>query len=147
MPILIRHTKQRQAVLRAVKLSAQALTAEEIHVRVRGLFPEMSLATIYRGLDFFSKRGEIYRIEGDDGIKRYIGHAFHEVKFRCQRCGQVRELPSDTLQDYVNRKMWGKQTVFFSRLTAQGLCAACLRALGRDHPSATRRPSLSRRGQ
>lgn len=128
MPVT-RRTQQRQAVLRTVKLSPQPLDADQIHDRLRKFAPSISAATVYRNLDYFTKRGEVYRVEGEDGIKRYIGHSFHEVVFRCQRCGKVRALPSETLQTYVNRKMWGKQAVFFSRLTAQGLCGECLRAL------------------
>ena len=127
----IRHTKQRQAVLRTVKLSTAALTADQVLRRLKPVLPEANSATIYRNLEFLSRRGEVYRVEGDDGVKRYVGHSFHEVMFRCQRCGKVRQLPSDSLQAYVNRKMWGKQAVFFSRLTAQGLCGSCLKALKR----------------
>lgn len=126
---LTRHTKPRQLVLRTVKLSPVALTARQVHQRVRQAHPSAGSATVYRNLDWLAKRGELYRVEGDDGVKRYIGHSFHQVLFRCQRCGKVRELPSDSLQTYVNRKMWGRQTVFFSRLTAQGLCGSCLQRL------------------
>ncbi len=130
-PVIVRHTKSRQAVLRTVKLSSQALTAEQIVSKVKPWWPDANTSTAYRNLDFLTKRGEIYRVDGEDGVKRYVGHSFHEVKFRCQRCGEVRKLPSETLQTYVNRKMPGKQAVFFSRLTAQGLCASCLRELKR----------------
>lgn len=129
--MITRHTKSRQAVLRAVKLSPQALGADQVLKRVQPWWPDANAATVYRNLDFLTKRGEIYRLEGEDGVKRYIGHSFHEVRFRCQRCGKVRALPSQSLQEYVNRKMWGKQTVFFSRLTAQGLCGSCMRILKR----------------
>ena len=128
----IRHTKSRQAVLRAVKLSPQALSAEQVLTRVKPWVPEANRATVYRNLDFLTRRGEIYRVDSQDGIKRFIGHAFHSVQFTCQRCGQIRQLPSESLQEYVNRKMWGKQAVFFSRLNAHGLCGSCLTILRRQ---------------
>lgn len=151
----IRHTKTRQWTLRAVKLSPRALTAEEVFAAVKRRCPEAGLATVYRNLEFFARRGELYRVEGDDGVKRYIGHSFHQVLFRCQRCGKIRELPSVSLQAYVNRKMWGRQTVFFSRLTAQGLCGSCVRVVKSHHPARfippndgmARRPSSRRRGE
>lgn len=128
MPSL-RHTPQRQAVLRIVKLSPQPLAAEDVFRQVKKLVPGVGPATIYRNLEFLSRRGEIYRLEGEDGITRYVGHSIHQIVFRCQRCGKIRELPSETLQHYVNAKMPGQQAVFFSRLVAQGLCASCLRLL------------------
>lgn len=124
-----RHTKQRQAVLGVVKLSPQPVSAEEILVRLRRRWSDFGAATVYRNLDRLTKRGEIYRVESDDGVKRYVGHAWHAATFRCQRCGKERSLPPGRLPAYVNQTMWGRQVVFASRLMAQGLCGSCARQL------------------
>ena len=124
-----RHTRQRQQVLMTVKSSAEGLTADMVFQRVRKLVPRVGRATIYRNLELLVERGELYRFEGDDGTRQYFGHVFHQAVFRCQRCGKQRQLPSQTLHRYVDPKMFGDQTVFLSRLTAQGLCAVCARAV------------------
>lgn len=108
-----RHTKSRQAVLRAVKLSPQAISAEQVLKQVNSWWPEANQASAYRNLDWLTKRGEIYRVEGEDGIKRYIGHAFHEARFRCQRCGETHELSKTIVPDLVKQKAFGRRTVFF----------------------------------
>lgn len=127
----IRRTKTRQQILRTVKFSAQALTASQIFRLMRRHDPDIARATIYRNLDFFIQRGEIYQLEGDKGVTQYIGHVCHEATFHCQRCGKTRKLPSTTLQTYVDRKMFGDQTVFISKLVAQGLCASCRKKVAR----------------
>lgn len=124
-----RHTKSRQAVLRAVKLSPRAISADQVLTRVKPWWPEANRATVYRNLDFLTKRGEVYRLEGEDGTKQYIGHSFHEIKFRCQRCGEVRKLAEGQLQKFVEQNLSGHQTVFFSKLVAQGLCLTCQKEL------------------
>lgn len=121
----LRSSLQRQTLLRAVKFSPTPLTSVEIRRQVPGL----AKATLFRNLETLVRRGEIFLVEGLDGQKRYVGHAWHEAEFRCQRCGKIRHLKSTSLPKYVDRKMFGDQTVFISKLMAQGLCATCVKAL------------------
>lgn len=122
-----RHTDQRQAVLRAVKFSSEPLTAAAMLQRLRTA--GLSRATLFRNLRRLVTNGEISAIEGHDGVTRYVGHAYHEALFRCQRCGRKRQLKSQTLPGYVDRKMFGRQSIMTSQLIAQGLCASCAKIL------------------
>ena len=95
---------------------------------------------MFRNLDKLVRRGEIFTVDGLDGKRRYVGHAWHEAEFRCQRCGKTRQIKSDTLPTIVNKKMFGRQRVFVATLRASGLCAACLNSLRpRRDPSSGRR--------
>lgn len=121
-----RHTKQRQLILRQVKLSIKPITTDDI---CRALARTISRATVYRNVDVLARRGEIFTVDSLDGKRRYVGHAWHEAEFRCQRCRKTRQLKSDNLSNNVNRKMFGQQRVFVATLRTSGLCAACYRAL------------------
>lgn len=118
-----RHTEQRQVILRAVKLSLAPVLATELLSRLRKL--GVSRATLFRGLKYYVDRGEIAVIDDGQGKPAYVGHAYHAAMFRCQRCGQTRRLSSRTLPAYVDRKMFGHQSIVTSQLIAQGLCASC----------------------
>lgn len=119
----IRHTESRMAVLRTVKFAAEPMTAAEI---VRKLKQQaIKRSTIFRNLGSLVKVGEIASMEGHDGTMRYIGHLYHEAVFRCQRCHKERRLKSQTLPQYVDRKMFGHQAIVTSQLIAQGLCGSC----------------------
>lgn len=120
----MRHTPQRQAILRLIKLTPEPLSSAVISSRIRKGMAGVSRATIYRNIDQLVKNGEIFRLDGEDGPE-YIGHAYHQATFRCQRCGKERQLKSATLPTYVDRKMFGKQKIFTSQLIAQGLCGTC----------------------
>jgi Fe2+ or Zn2+ uptake regulation protein len=120
----MRHTPQRQAILRLIKLTPEPLSSAVISARIRKVMVGVSRATIYRNIDQLVKSGEIFRLDGEDGPE-YIGHAYHQATFRCQRCGKERQLKSSTLPTYVDRKMFGKQKIFTSQLIAQGLCGTC----------------------
>ena len=134
-----RHTSQRQAVLRTVKLSPAPVTAGTVAsvLKTHGV----GRSTVFRNLDLLVGQGEIILIESPDGVGRYVGHPWHEAEFRCIRCGKKRHLRHRTLTGYVDRKMFGHQRIISSQLTAQGLCGACARS---HHPR--RDPSSGRRG-
>lgn len=125
---MVRHTEQRQCILKAVKLAAPAVTADDVLRRVRKACPSINEATVYRNLTFLAKRGEIYAVDGADGVKRFIGHSFHDQTFRCQRCGQVQKLALEDLVDAVKYRL-RKQPVFYSRLDVVGLCSTCAKKL------------------
>ena len=127
----LRRTTQRQAVLRAVKTSGSAVTASQVLRLTRASDREIGVSTVYRNLRMLQRNGEIVVVEADDGVKRYLGHSHHEAVFTCQRCGRTRRLTSRTLDGYVQRKMLGRQEVFFSRLVANGLCTTCTRNIVR----------------
>lgn len=119
-----RHTDARRWILRTVKAAVKPLTAEQVLVSVKKHYPTVNLTTTYRNLGWLAIRGEIYVIEGIDGIKRYIGHSFHEQTFRCQRCGKVQKLALEDLVDAVKYRL-RKQPVFYSRLMVVGWCKRC----------------------
>lgn len=119
-----RHTFQRQSLLRVIKLTPIPLSGVEILKKLQKALPGIAKGTVYRNIDQLVKNGEIFRLDGEDGPE-YIGHAYHQATFRCQRCGKERQLKSATLPTYVDRKMFGKQKIFTSQLIAQGLCGTC----------------------
>jgi len=124
-----RHTLQRQSILRLLKISVEPLTVVELWVRLRRALPTTTRMTVYRNLQFLLERGEIYQVESKDRIRRYIGHAYHQASFTCQRCGKQRSLPTKTHPAYVDRKMFGDQVVFVTSISATGLCATCAKKI------------------
>lgn len=123
MPTLVRprHTVQRRLVLRAVKVSPAARTAEEVAAIVQRWRPRVGTATVYRNLALLAQRGELVRFAGPDGIQRFTGYAFQLATFTCQRCGRAEQLRIPSLPAVVRRATRG-QTIFSARLDVQGLC-------------------------
>ncbi len=123
----LRSSPQRQTLLRAVKFAPGPLTSVEI----RRLVPKLASTTLFRNLEKLVERGEIFSVDGLDGKRRYVGHAWHEAEFHCQRCGKTRHLKSQNLPTVINRKMFGNQRVFVATLRASGLCASCLKVVNK----------------
>lgn len=126
-----RRTPQRQSILRTVKFASQPLAAEEVARQVRRSSPGIGAATVYRNLQALVKAGEIYRVESGDGVRRFVGHAWHRAIFTCQRCGETKEQTTQARPDYVAQALPGDRVVAVSELMMSGLCADCAKTLGR----------------
>src|SRR5205823_12963678 len=68
-------------------------TAEQVFAAVRRRLPNISLATVYKALEALVDAGVAARIAGDPGPARYDGRSDAHYHLRCERTGQVRDLP------------------------------------------------------
>ena len=68
-----RMTRQRAEILAELRKARNHPTAEEIHARVRRSLPRISLGTVYRNLELLAQSGEILRLEGGNGGRRFAG--------------------------------------------------------------------------
>ena len=129
MPESTRHTNQRQAVLRIVKISPQPLKPGDVYTAVRQRNPAISRATVYRSLSWLTKRGEVYPVDNEDGVRCFVGHAYHRLTATCQRCGQTWTQSEQTLPKFIRHQLAELPMVFFSTISVGGLCRDCLAEL------------------
>jgi Fe2+ or Zn2+ uptake regulation protein len=88
-----RYTRQRAAVLACLRTTHGHPTAEQVFAFVRGQLPNISLATVYKALEALVDAGLANRIAGDHGPTRYDGRSDPHYHLRCQRSGEVIDLP------------------------------------------------------
>jgi Fur family peroxide stress response transcriptional regulator len=123
-----RMTSHRLALLRMVAASEGHPTPAKLYEQLRGQFPTLSLATIYKTLNFLKEEGEVLEIDlhGDsryDGFKPYP-HP-HLICTRCDRIMDGDDLAALQDIDQQIREKYGfqvtrKQQVFY------GICPDCL---------------------
>ena len=125
-------TNQRRVVLEALyKRDGDHLTAEEVHQIVKGVNPEIGLATVYRTLQLLSELGLIDKLNLDDGIVRYeIGdmetkHRHHHLI--CEQCGKIEGVEDDML-DALEEAFFEKYGFRVTDHVAKfyGICSDCL---------------------
>lgn len=88
-----RCTRQRAAVFAYLRSVDCHPTAEQVFAAVRRHLPNISLATIYKALDALVAARLATRLAGGVGPARYDGRCEAHYHLRCQRTGQVRDLP------------------------------------------------------
>lgn len=88
-----RYTRQRAAVFAYLRSVDSHPTAEQVFAEVRRHIPNISLATVYKALEALVDARLAARIPGDPGPARYDGRSEAHYHLRCERTGQVRDLP------------------------------------------------------
>ncbi|MBD3348806.1 MAG: transcriptional repressor [Candidatus Eisenbacteria bacterium] len=121
-----RLTASRTAILEAVTMSGGHPSADEIHSSVRASIPKISLATVYRNLDYLSKRGLVRALVDTEGTRRYDVAADDHCHMWCTSCGRVVDVEldpdvaiTDLIRDDRGFEIEGQSLSFF------GTCPSC----------------------
>jgi Fur family transcriptional regulator, peroxide stress response regulator len=119
-------TKQRQAVLRAVRESDRHLTANEVFDDARRFLPGISFATVYNSLNYLKKEGLIGEIRFGTDAKLYDRKLEQHDHALCNKCGKLVDLelplPEGLLEAAAERSNFKAETI---ELTLRGLCPDC----------------------
>lgn len=122
-----RYSKKRQAVLDCLRGTTEHPTAEWIYARLKPVYPDLSLATVYRNLNQLEEAGLIRSMGSVNGQERYDANVRPHPHVVCTRCGRmvdVEELPFS--EETVH---WVEETTGFriesASLRFSGLCGEC----------------------
>lgn len=123
----LRATSQRIAILEALGSAGRALTAREVHERVRAAYPTVSLDTVYRTLSALAAVGLVGQInlQNREAARFELQGDAHHHHAVCLGCGQCYCLPSCPAgMDQVERGVQGFRVVGHA-FEVYGYCAAC----------------------
>ena len=125
----MRETRQRSAVLQVLE-GGDALSAQDLHARLRGKGSKVGLATVYRTLRLLAEEGVVDVLRDDPVQARFrlcsITHHHHLV---CERCGRVEEIPECDITPWATKVASRRGFVLRAhRAEIVGLCPDCARA-------------------
>lgn len=122
----LRITNQRDVILNELRSVKTHPTADELYTQVRQRLPRVSLATVYRNLEWLSEQGLARKIEVGGRQKRFDGDISDHYHVRCQKCGRVADVEMDTLDNLHERITHSCDfSVSGHRLEFTGLCPEC----------------------
>jgi Fur family ferric uptake transcriptional regulator len=122
----LRPTSQRLAVLDALAGQPDAITAQELHYRLRARGSPAGLTTVYRTLSALADAGVLDRFEssGEQSFK-LCGEAHHH-HLVCLECGSVEEIEGAEVEAWVDRTARRKRfRVASHRADIYGRCRSC----------------------
>ena len=114
----VRHSKQRDASKAYLLSTTSHPTAEAVYEQLQSDFPNISLGTVYRNLNFLVDHGEALRLDMGDGNDHF-----------CRKCHHVLDLEMDGINHIdviANAGFDGiieGHTIYFT-----GLCPDCAQA-------------------
>lgn len=128
MDRIIKHSKQRDAILSLLKSVRSHPSAEWLHSQLKADFPNLSLATVYRNLNLLCELGEIRKIEVGDGTLRFDGHIENHYHFLCSGCNGVIDV-SDSEFSGINKEIESKYNVKVDTHSVVffGKCRKCIK--------------------
>jgi Fur family ferric uptake transcriptional regulator len=124
IPDPARITRQRTAVLEALRRAPEPLSAKDLHA---GLGRSVGLATVYRALQGLVAVGrvDVFRRESGEALFR-LCNPVHHHHLVCQCCGQVVEI------DACGVELWASRVahrhgfaITHHQADVFGVCAAC----------------------
>ena len=122
----LKHSKQREALLRLLKSVNNHPTAEWLYRELKKEYTNISLATVYRNLNVLCQCGEIIKIEVGDGTDHYDGVVDSHCHFICGKCKSVIDINAPSaykLNDEVSSL--NDVIVTDNSLVFYGLCEKC----------------------
>lgn len=133
METQIRHSTRRDAILAALRRHHDHPTADMLFSEIREEYPNISLGTVYRNLNFFCDHGEAVRIPVTDGQVRFDGNVVPHFHFRCQSCGALLDIELEE-GSKLEKILQDPKTDFKGKVSSydlvfSGLCEDCCRKL------------------
>ena len=121
-----RITNQREVILEELRSVKTHPSADELYDMVRQRLPRISLATVYRNLEFMTTQGLAQKIEVGGRQKRFDGNPERHYHIRCRKCGRVDDVELEQIKNLEAEicephgyKIMGHRLEFF------GLCPEC----------------------
>jgi Fur family peroxide stress response transcriptional regulator len=124
-----KHSTKRDAILKLLRSTTTHPGAQWVYSQLKPRIPDLSLATVYRNLNIFSREGLALSLGAVNGEERFDGTVKAHPHFVCSRCGAVLDLPPEETETLLQgcEKNLGRLPFFvdFRRTVFYGLCEGC----------------------
>ena len=123
----MKRSVQREAILDELRSLKCHPTAEELYQRLKQSMPNLSIATVYRNLEQFSKAGLVLKLDCGGELKRFDGNVNIHPHLRCTDCGAVSDMDNRKLSELQNEliNMLPELDCRSLRLEFCGRCSRC----------------------
>jgi Fur family peroxide stress response transcriptional regulator len=129
----LKATKQKDAILTAVRSMNNHPSADEIYRKLRESYPRLSLGTVYRNLNAFAEKGDIRKISTLEGGDRYDFRTDKHEHMLCENCGQVFDIEAEIDIKFKDAESaMDGHTLYGYIMILHGLCSTCR---GRRYPN------------
>jgi Fe2+/Zn2+ uptake regulation proteins len=94
----IKFSRQRESIKEYLSNTTSHPTADTVYTKLREIYPNISLGTVYRNLNFLVEQGEIMKLSCGDGCDRFDGNPAPHYHFICTRCNRVDDLEMESIE-------------------------------------------------
>lgn len=119
---MVRKTKQKNLVSEALH-HLHHPTAEEIYTYIKGIYPSISIGTVYRILGSFEQKNEILHIKIANKPDHYDFRTHPHYHFYCKTCEKVYDINIPNIPKFdqeIDGHLIEEHLILFN-----GICANC----------------------
>lgn len=121
-------TPQRTAIYQQLVKAKNHPDSEDIYRKIKNIFPQISLDTVYRTLSKFAEIGLIHLVEGYGESKRYDPDTNNHHHFRCSRCNKIVDFQDENYDRLKVPKAFQKNfKVTNIKIVLEGMCDECIK--------------------
>ncbi len=120
-------TYQRRVILEELSKVKCHPTADEVYEMARKRLPNISIATVYRNLDWMAKNDTIHKLDIAGRKKRFDYDTSKHYHLRCEVCGCVGDVELDQLEEIEKslESLKGLEGIVDFNLEFKGKCKHC----------------------
>ena len=97
----LKYSRQRESIKANLMSRHDHPTADALYASIREEFPNISLGTVYRNLNFLVEHDEALRLDCGDGFDHFDGNTHPHNHFFCKSCGRIIDLKMDKI-DHID---------------------------------------------
>ena len=97
----LKYSRQRESIKANLMSRHDHPTADALYASIREKFPNISLGTVYRNLNFLVEHDEALRLDCGDGFDHFDGNTHPHNHFFCKSCGRIIDLKMDKI-DHID---------------------------------------------
>ncbi|MBQ9942120.1 MAG: transcriptional repressor [Christensenellaceae bacterium] len=121
----LRYSRLREGILEYVRSSGAHPTADEVYAALKGQYPTLGLATVYRNLNLLVSEGMLARLATANGGDRFESRTTNHGHMICSSCGAVQDMdiPLTNMEGWME-KSYGFR-VSHHHWVMYGTCKEC----------------------
>lgn len=120
------YSKQRELIINVLRHTDEHPTAETVYRTLKGQYPRLSLATVYRNLNQLCETGAIKKLHVADSPDRFDGNVEPHYHLCCKSCKKVIDItvPKGAWRSLIateeKHSIEGCDVIFY------GTCSLCI---------------------
>jgi Fur family peroxide stress response transcriptional regulator len=124
----LKYSKKREAILDALRSTKSHPSAEWVYAKLKPLYPDLSLGTVYRNLSLFRGEGQVISIGTVNGQERFDAKTNPHPHFICDVCGEVIDVSDELDLSVIGApQSFSEGIIQYCDVTFHGKCLKCMK--------------------